>query len=64
MIRYELFEQLLGTFLAKRTMVTVFLAARGRSKGCLSIPVDTQENLQPIPFVPLINIRPPLRSLD
>ena len=36
---------------------TIFLTACRRSKECLSIPVGTQENLQPILFVPLINIR-------
>ena len=44
---------------------TIFLTALRRSKECLSIPAGTQENLQPIPLVPLINIRPslPLRSI-
>ena len=35
---------------------SIFLTAH-RSKECLSIPVGMQENLQPILFVPLINIR-------
>ena len=43
---------------------TLFLTPRGRSKDYLSIPVGTQENLQPIPFVPLINIRLHLHSFD
>ena len=46
------------------THLTIFLTAQRRSKKCLSIPLGMQENLQHIPFVPLINIRPPLCSLD
>ena len=38
--------------------------ARRRSGECLSIPVGTQENLQPIPFVPLINRNKKDKILD